>query len=218
MTFRWLDDAALHEVWEAAVAIGLSSDMLRAGLPDALTVMMREERSRGEQLLRDLHHLNVIKALDDGSVPLRLWLETAVLMSRLQPKAAPFRRALACLERRAGGDPDGPAETGEAADSKPIWSVATVGELWQHPDATRLVTIMKAYPSPKELRAVAFTAGFDVTLVNFGQALDGAARDLVERSFSSSKLRSVIACMQADSSIKAWHAELRVVMDRGGGR
>jgi hypothetical protein len=215
--FRWLDDTAIHEVWEAAVAIGLFSDMLRAGLPDALTAMMPEGRNRGERLLGDLYSLNKIRALEDGSVPLRLWLEAAALMSRLQPKAAAFRRALASLERRAGGDHSGPAELGEAADARPIWSVGTVGELWRHPDGPRLVNIMKQYPSAKELRDVALAAGFDATLVNFGQALDGAARELVERSFSSSKLQSVIVRMQADSCIKAWHAELRVIMDRGGG-
>jgi hypothetical protein len=218
MTFRWLDDAALRAVWDAAVAIGLSSNSLRAVLPNEFAAMMPAGNNAGEQMLRDLNYMNTIEALNDGTVPLRRWLEAAYLMSRLHPKAAAFRGALAHLERRDGGDPSRPHEPGGAATPKPIWNVATAASLWQHPDANPLVNVMKNYQDPKELRDVAIQAGFEVALVDFGQSLDRAARELVERSFGSRKLRSVIEYMRSDPRIKRWHPELQAIMDRGGGR
>lgn len=44
----------------------------------------------GEQLHSDLHYLNEVGVLGDGSDPLRIWLHNAATLSHLRPEAAVF--------------------------------------------------------------------------------------------------------------------------------
>ncbi len=207
MRFRWLDDGAVQEVWKTAIEIHLSSSMLRAGLPEALLAMMPLGENAGDQLLKDLSYLNGIDALDDGSVPLHLWLETAALVSSSRREAEVFRRALARM--KGPGD-----ESHRPSSRRPIWSVRTSAELQLHPDREQLVGVMKMYASPKELRDVASQAGFDVSRVAFMQDLDGAAKDLLEKSFASGDLMPLIAAMRRDARVRRWHPDLQAMLDR----
>ncbi|MFT3772701.1 MAG: hypothetical protein QM820_45495 [Minicystis sp.] len=216
MGFRWLDDKTLQDVWKAAIAVPLSSDTLRAALPNEVAVMLPRGQAPGDQLLKELSYLNGIEALADDSVPLRRWLETAVLMAGPRREAAVFRDALGWFDpgTRDVGDLDRRDFPQKRARPGPIWLVDSVSALWRHPDAMPLINVMKSYPSTKELSDVARQADFDVAHVAFNQALDRVARDLVEGSFNSGHLKAIILAMRNDSRIRRCHEDLQAILDR----
>lgn len=120
--------------------------------------------------------------------------------------------------RRPVTTPDGPegekGEDGSLGSPGPLWTVGSAAALWTHPDSTVLVGIMKHYPSSAQLRSLAMSAGFDVSLVAFHQELERVAHDLVERAFSSDQLREIIKAMCDDPLIRHWKSEVLALLRR----
>ncbi len=115
---RLLPNPVIQTVYKAAVAAQLGRDTLLAGLPPELVHNLVRADQPGAQILTDLLRLNLIEQLEDGTVPLRDWLETAELLGGPLPEAKVFREALAQLNagKQAGAAP--PHPTPRPADAR----------------------------------------------------------------------------------------------------
>ncbi len=91
---KLLPTPVIQSIYKAALAARIDRDTLLAGLPPLfIGTLVRVEQS-GAQILTDLLRLNQIDRLDDATVPLREWLETAELLASPLPEALVFRDAL----------------------------------------------------------------------------------------------------------------------------
>ncbi|APR76411.1 Glutamate synthase [NADPH] large chain [Minicystis rosea] len=90
------DITAIHK---AAVKLGLgaSRSALLGGLDPAFTASLAIHPSPAAQMLTDLHTLNGIEALTDGSVPLHVWLTNALDLTSTTRESEVFARALEVL-------------------------------------------------------------------------------------------------------------------------
>lgn len=209
--FQWLDVTTIAALRDAAIQVGLSRDSLLGGLPRSLSASMPKHGNLATQLLEDLRYLSAIEDLGNGFVPLRSWLDTAVLLSGLRREAKTFKAALAKMN---GPVPQGPPIQNDRGSPGLLWRASSVAALWRHPDAAELVSIMKNYASPRDLRAVALHVGFDVAQVSWEQELDAAARELIERSFKSTDLESILRAMRKDPHLRRWHDALEKILTR----
>jgi hypothetical protein len=105
---RLLPKPVIQEIYKAALAARLNRDALIAGLPDTFTAGLVRVDQGGAQIVTDLLRLNQVLRLDDGTVPLREWLETAEMLAGPIPEAAVFRDALRQLDE-ASAEPRPPA-------------------------------------------------------------------------------------------------------------
>lgn len=89
----------LLNVHRAAIQVGLVErrDALLSTLPRTIVAALVQAPTGYEQLLRDLADLNAIPSLADGSLPIRIWLETAAALAGQRPEADVFRRVLSQL-------------------------------------------------------------------------------------------------------------------------
>jgi hypothetical protein len=92
-----LDHAEIQGVQQAALLAGLDRSALLAGVNRVFAGLLPFGSSPGAQLLLDLDTLNHAGALEDGSMPLRSWLDNALLLSGVRPEAAVFQKARARL-------------------------------------------------------------------------------------------------------------------------
>jgi class 3 adenylate cyclase len=94
------DITALHK---AAVGTGLTAhrDTLLAGIAPSFVAGLPINPSPAAQILTDLHTLNSIETLADGTVPLRSWLMSALTLTSSRSESAAFQRALDKLPRNA---------------------------------------------------------------------------------------------------------------------
>lgn len=131
-----LPDPLLHELHGAALAVGFDRDAVTARLDRRLVAGFRKASSPGGQFWEDLAELNGILELDDGSVPLRVWLETAKLLSGPRAQTAVFQRALDVLAGKAS--PTAPASPPPDAGSP---SAPAAGPAFApHPSSTSTET------------------------------------------------------------------------------
>jgi hypothetical protein len=88
-------------IYRAAVATRLAGSRLAllTGLQPTLIAGLVSTPVATEQLLMDLDTLNGIERLDDGSMPLDIWLKNAALLSEGRREAAIFHDASAAIER-----------------------------------------------------------------------------------------------------------------------
>lgn len=91
----------IQEIHQAAVDAHLtaSRDELLGGLPASIVASLPMAASRAGQILGDLHALNEIGQLDDGSSPLAAWLANAAALARDRPQEMPWASPLATLLR-----------------------------------------------------------------------------------------------------------------------
>src|SRR4051794_12498632 len=94
---RWLDATAVREIFGAAVAVGLTAhetrDAILGGLAEAYFGTLPVVGRESDQLLGDLNAMNKVEALEDGTVPLLVWLEAAYALRKARTEAEVFRRA-----------------------------------------------------------------------------------------------------------------------------
>ena len=88
--------------------LGGSRDPLLAGISPAFTASLPSARAPGEQVLTDLAALNSAGELADGSVPLKIWLKTAVQLCGGRREEKVFADA---LERLGEGQASAGAQT-----------------------------------------------------------------------------------------------------------
>jgi hypothetical protein len=98
-----LPSKVILEIHEAAVAADLATlrTVLLAGLAPDFATSLTTSPDPSSQLLLDLHALNRIGRLTNGSDPLAVWLTHAAHLAGLRPQAQVFRRALAQIEGKA---------------------------------------------------------------------------------------------------------------------
>jgi len=96
------------ELQRAAVSAGLDRQTLLSGVDPSFLASLSKAPNDGAQLLQDLDKLNKVEHLIDGSVPLRYWLENAIMMANLLPQVEVFRRALEGLGKKASREPARP--------------------------------------------------------------------------------------------------------------
>ncbi|MBL9100190.1 MAG: hypothetical protein JNL82_04475 [Myxococcales bacterium] len=105
MTTALLTPMTIQALARAAVEASLHRDSLLAALPNELVGKLSRADNPLAQLFNDLHSLNKIPRLADGSVPLRAWLEAAAFLSGPLPQAAIFNQALDELSRHQPAAP-----------------------------------------------------------------------------------------------------------------
>ncbi len=110
-----LDQALIHRVHEAALSADLAGKRgaLLGGIDPSLVASLPYGSGPASQLLMDLHELNRIVLLADGTRPLEIWLRNAASLAGTRPEAAVFEGALAAL----GASP--PVSPGAAAKAAP---------------------------------------------------------------------------------------------------
>ena len=88
--------AQVIEIHTAAVQIGLaqSRTAMMSGIAPGFVASLATAASPAAQLLQDLHALNSVGSLEDGTLPLKIWLQNAVTLSGPRRESAVFRRAL----------------------------------------------------------------------------------------------------------------------------
>ena len=95
MPMPLLAEALIRELYEAAIAAGLARcrEALMAGIDGRFVAGIGTASSPAAQLLVDLHALNDAGALEDGKVPLGIWLANAAQLAGPRIQAAVFARA-----------------------------------------------------------------------------------------------------------------------------
>ena len=92
-TMLLLDPTVILELHGAAVTSRLvgSRDALLGGIHCGIVALLPSAESSAAQLLIDLHELNDLGALDDGTVPLHTWLANAAQLAGARREAALFQ-------------------------------------------------------------------------------------------------------------------------------
>lgn len=88
------DILTLHQT---VTSLALDRDALLSGLPPALVANLPRARRLSEQLLIDLHALNDLEPLSDGSVPLHRWLQNALAVAAPSPRSRVLSTCLRSL-------------------------------------------------------------------------------------------------------------------------
>jgi len=101
MPFHHLLPADITALHEAATATGLTAS--RTSLFDHIPPFdgLQTSPRPDAQLLSDLHTLNALESLADGTVPFRLWLTNALTLTSSRSESAVFQRALHKLSPNA---------------------------------------------------------------------------------------------------------------------
>src|SRR5262245_54192377 len=104
MTFRHhLPHEDISALYNAAIAAGLTAQ--RTGLLEhidpAFVAGLSTNPSPAGQIYTDLHALNALEALADGSVPLHTWLANARNLTASRSESALFQSTLARLSPAA---------------------------------------------------------------------------------------------------------------------
>lgn len=89
-----LDLSELHALHAAAITAGLDRDDLMSGVDKRFVASIHRSSSRSAQLLNDLHEMQAVERLSDGTVPLRTWLLNAVRLADMREEEATFEAAL----------------------------------------------------------------------------------------------------------------------------
>jgi hypothetical protein len=193
-----LSSAQLSLVHTAAVTADLDRSSLLAHLDRRFVASLPRASTQAAQLLQDLSHLNGIAALQDGTVPLRTWLENAVLMAGPRPEGGVFEDALRGLSG-AGGDVP-PA--GDLLDAVPY--------PWGRTEAVRLRDLLvNAYPEVGQVQHLAKTAPIQLGRWTREGGIEAAWNSLLDLAASQQKLRALIARVLADPTVSAHHAGIR---------
>lgn len=85
----------LHEL---AITAGLNRSALLSGIDKNFVAQLRRSDDASSQLLHDLDELNAIDELEDGTVPLVLWLQNAVYLAKSRPEGRKFEAVLRELD------------------------------------------------------------------------------------------------------------------------
>lgn len=93
-----LDRETLERVHAAALQLRLDRDALLLGVPAAFSAELKQYSAPASQMLSDLHQLNDVGQLRDGSAPLGLWLRNACVLSSARVEGIVFEAALRQLE------------------------------------------------------------------------------------------------------------------------
>lgn len=94
-----LPNATIHEIFIAATTMDLSWETLRMSLHSGYARTLPTATEPGAQILSDLLRMNQIEHLDDGSVPLRDWVATAILLGGPRVEVATLRDVLVRLDQ-----------------------------------------------------------------------------------------------------------------------
>src|SRR5205823_3234039 len=107
---RHLPDAQIAEIYFAALDKGLvnQQEALLAGLPPAYVSGLAFQGPSNGRLLETLHALNGEVALSNGTIPIVVWLDNAVLLTAGRSGCDVFEEALLAL-------PNAPAERGSGS-------------------------------------------------------------------------------------------------------
>lgn len=102
--FTQLGHDRRHKLAELAITLGLPDrrERLLDGLPPGLCGALKDDPRPTDQLRADLVALDAIPALDDGRVPVEIWLRNAerLLRSERRPEARRFAAARSPITRR----------------------------------------------------------------------------------------------------------------------
>ena len=90
----------INSIFSAIRNLGLDRDTLLLGIPSAFTGSLKKCPDLSSQILTDIHSLNDVECLSDGSIPLRSWLENACRLSELRQEQGVFASALRYLSER----------------------------------------------------------------------------------------------------------------------
>jgi hypothetical protein len=88
-----LDHQQILVIHAAALDAGLGNnrDVLLSGIAEDFRATLRDPGASSSAILTDLHALNAAGRLNDGSVPLLLWLQNAEAIARAREESAIFR-------------------------------------------------------------------------------------------------------------------------------
>lgn len=98
-----LEIGLIHELHEATLKARLDRKTLLGSLPVQITAGFPKAPSRRDQVFRDLSELNALGELEDKTIPLRTWLETAKHLAGPRREVAVFQKALDALPPAASG-------------------------------------------------------------------------------------------------------------------
>lgn len=76
----WLSPKKVIRVVRAAIGAGVDPCVACCGLDPALVATLPTRESRADQLLSDVHELNRIDRLVDGTRPLKVWMRNALTL------------------------------------------------------------------------------------------------------------------------------------------
>jgi hypothetical protein len=105
--FHHLSTEDFEAIYGTAVQLGLASarSALIAGVAPSFVAALPHGKNPTEQLALDLHAMNRVERLADGTVPLRVWLSNAAQLSSARPESMVFQHARARLAHEAAVKP-----------------------------------------------------------------------------------------------------------------
>lgn len=90
----WLSQKDIRRVHDAVVRGGVDPSAVCCGLDPRLTATLPGQESRCAQLLSDLHELNRIGCLMDGTRPVKVWMQTGLALLGARTEAVVLRAIL----------------------------------------------------------------------------------------------------------------------------
>ncbi|MEP7121504.1 MAG: effector-associated domain EAD1-containing protein [Byssovorax sp.] len=196
-SFKYLSSATIFEIHQAATEAGLSRSRtaLFSGIDYSFVDSIPREASSGAQLIVDLHALNWVESLEDGTVPLETWLANALQSAGLRQEAAVFRRALEQVKRiKAGTEaPAGGSRAGAGGAEARVPSPAWDGKLSGAELEAFEKALIAAYPTPAALtRMVTHKLEKNLAEISSGGSLSIMAFELISAAVAQGWTRALL--------------------------
>lgn len=209
----------IQKLHAAAITARLDRDALVMALDRRLVAQLPHLPNESHQLLSDLHELNRIDRLSDGSVPLEIWLQTAVTLAGPLPEGAVFEailRELRGSQARPDGAPRPPRQEPwrappDASSSRDTGAAVSV-YVAAAPQDARFVELLERHLAPQLHR------GGDLRLWHRGKLLGGDDPSVADQEIGKADLALVF--LSADAFIdETTYRDMNALiarMERGG--
>lgn len=213
MRIELLPFETISELYEAAATLERAA--LIAGMDPVFVLTLPVSPSPGTQLLSDLQTLNGLEPLEDGSVPLRRWLQNAILRAGPTGKR-PFENALRKLDSKLGRGANGNAEP-SPHNAPPSVKAGARSLLdpsfsWSDPRAPALRDIlMNAYDDLDQAEYLAKTVPIKLGRWKRGPS-ETAWTSLIDCAVEQDKLRDLLLKVLSDGNVRGyWKRILELV-------
>lgn len=194
-------------LYQAVVEADVDRNSLLARIDARFVATLPTGMSRGGQILRDLSALNAVEALDDGTIPLEIWIENATILAGLRPEARVFKAALHHLRGRGAGPGarrarDRPAGAGSILDDAPY--------PFGNPRAVELRDLLvSAYPRVDAVEHLARTVPIHLGRWARGGGIEHAWNSLLDQAASQRLVGALVERVLSDAGVYAFHDRIR---------
>lgn len=215
MPAKLLSQDQIHTLHTLVIGARLDRKSLLGTLPADFVASLPDAPSHSSQILSDLDELDGV-ILQDGTIPLLVWLRRAVHLAGSKSQGADIQRMLDLAESMAGVS-RAPVMQASKASSSPLGPplgslLQSVPFQWTHPNAIKLRSLLvNAYANIESTRHLALSAGVDLGQWVHTHGIEPAWNSLLEVAAKQGKLVALIERVLNDPQTSAYHTAIRAL-------